>query len=128
MKESDFQTKFGHWVRNRYQGSGVFELKLCKEKSWQFSEIKEHQLAALYIAKHKSLYFKIPDVGVMQKPFDTIVIAGTPAYLAIMFYERGQREFFLIDIDILKREIEVSDRRSLTSDRAREIGLSCSLS
>lgn len=124
MKEKDFQTKFGRWVKNRWQGSAVFELKLCKDKAWPFSEIKEHQLAALSVAKHSILYFKLPDVGLMQKPFDTVVVSGVPAYLALMFYKRGQDEFFLIDIDTLLSEIKSSERRSLTEDRAQLIGQS----
>ena len=123
MKEKDFQTKFNRWCQYHIKTSSAFELKLSKTKAIPFSSVVEHQLNALLIAKHHSLAYKIPDCG-FQNPFDSFVLVGVPAYIVVMFYARGQREFFLIDIDTWIKEVKTSDRKSLTEDRAREIGKS----
>lgn len=126
FKEKDFQTSFTKWLKYKYQGSGCFELKLCKEKSLPFSAVEPHQIQALLNAKHQHIEFKIPDVG-YQNPFDCFRLEHVPAFVVIMFYRRGQKEFFMIDIDDFVSEIQISERKSLTENRVREIGLSASL-
>lgn len=123
MKERDLQTRFNAWLRNRWQGgSAAFELKICHEESMPFSEVKEHQVRNLQIAKHGSLAYKIPDVGMDQKPFDCIFLDKVPAYVAVMFHKRGEKRVYLIDVDIFALEAETSARRSLTPLRASQIG------
>lgn len=126
MQEKDFQTTFNHWIAGRSHESAAFELKLTKEKSLPFSRLEEHQKRALYLAKHQEIIFKIPDAG-YQNPFDSFLLKGVKAYVVVMFYERGQKEFFMIDIDDWINEEKTSKRKSLTPERAREIGRVCHL-
>lgn len=123
MKEKDLQTKVNLYLRNRWErGPAVFELKICHEKSMPWGAVKDHQINALKIAKHGRLAYKIPDVGIEQKPFDCILLMGVPAYVLVMFYKKGQKNIYIIDVDVYEKESVESDRRSLTEERAAEIG------
>lgn len=127
MREKDFQIKFNKWLRNRWNKTGAFELKICKQKSLPFSAVKEHQKEALLSVKHRKLAYKIADDSVGFKPFDTMFYYKSNAHVVIMFYKRGQKEFFMIDIDDWVHEEKISKRKSITSERADEIGLRFSL-
>ena len=87
-------------MKSIYYKNGAFELKATDGPSLPFSAVQEHQETALYAVKHGNFTFKIPDLG-SQNPFDCFMFVMQPAYIAIMFHakHRGQREFFLIDID-----------------------------
>ena len=87
----------------------------------------QHQKDALYGVKHRSLAYKIPDDSRNYKPFDCFFIKNAPAYVVVMFYERGQKEFVMIDIDVFLEEERKSKRKSLTEERAKQIGEVCSL-
>jgi len=73
-------------------------------------------------AKTGTLVWKIPDVGIALKPFDCFVLCRVRAYVAVMFYKRNQKTFYLIDVDIF-----LSETKGLTEERAREIGQECFL-
>jgi penicillin-binding protein-related factor A (putative recombinase) len=122
MREKDFQTRFNSWLTNRFVGSGAFELKLTHEKSLPFSAVQEHQIHALNMAKYKSLVYKISDSGIGTKPFDCFKLENVPAYVVVMYYKRGQKDFYMIDIDAFMTEMNISERKSLTPERAGRIG------
>ena len=121
-QERNFQTDFNKWCKYNIESTTVFELKITKGNSLPFVAVQEHQENALRIAKHSKVVYKIPDDSIGQKPFDSFVMAGTNAFIVIMFHAK-QKEFFMIDIDAWIKEKEFSLRKSITSDRAREIGL-----
>jgi hypothetical protein len=73
------------------------------------------------MAKEGSFVYKVPDEGLAPKPFDIFALHKVPAYVAVVFYTRGVKEFFLIDIDNWIKEKDSSPRKSLTLDRIREI-------
>lgn len=123
MNEAKFQTEFNRWARNQSRESFVAELKITHTDYLSFSAVREHQERALRIAKNHALAYKIADVGMAQKPFDCFVAVGSPAYLVIMYYQRGVKDFYMIDIDVWLKEKKSSTRRSLTQERAAEIGL-----
>lgn len=123
--EKDFQTDFSKWVKNIWGMTGAFELKVATGSSLPFSAVKEHQVAALWMAHMKGLGYKIPDDSIGQKPFDYFFLAGIDAWVVVMFRsrDRGQKEFFMIPIFIWMQEDRDSERRSLTEERARMIGV-----
>lgn len=86
--------------------------------------MQEHQEHALLAVKHALMTYKIPDDSYDQKPFDCFFMAGAGANVVIRFRskDRGQKEFFIIDVDAWKKERLSSERKSLTEERAREIG------
>lgn len=127
MKEADFQTRFSLWLKYHNEGSAAYELKLTKDPSLAFNAVQPHQIRALQLAKHKKMVHKIADFGMLQKPFDCFVLSGVPAYVVVQFWKPREKTFFMIDVDDYVREMETSNRKSLTPDRAFQIGRSCLL-
>ena len=113
MKEKDFQSKFGRWIRENTDSleikPAVYELKFEKGKSFAFDNVREHQIEALLSAKHTGLYHKIADQTIgkgggygmtLKKPFDCLYVRGIKAYLVIGFYTPRQKiESIFVDID-----------------------------
>lgn len=116
MKEKNFQTTFNHWVKNVYRKTAAFELKQTKTNSLAFSSVVEHQVQALYNVRNGILVYKIPDVG-YENPFDSFALYQTPAFVVIKY----PSFFCMIDINDWINEVKISDRKSLTDKRAREI-------
>lgn len=121
MKEKDFQLKFTRWLHYRYPANGVFELKICKGTSLPFDAVQPHQVAALVAAQSTGIEYKIPDDTRGTKPFDCFRLKA-PAFVVVQFYSPGSKEFVMIDIDVWINESETSDRKSLTPERALQIG------
>lgn len=122
MKEKDFQVRFTRWLHYRYPGVGAFELKICKGTSLPFSAVQPHQVDALLAVKNTGLEYKIPDDTRGTKPFDCFRLKGN-AEVVILFYTRGTEHFYRIDVDTWVHEVATSARKSLTEDRAKEIGI-----
>lgn len=117
MPEKQFQTKFNHWIKNIYKKTACFELKVANHNSMPFSAVADHQVDALWNAKHGILVFKIPDSG-FQNPFDCFSLVGVPAYIVIK-YATGM--VYLIDIDEFVRMSKSSIVRSISEKRANEV-------
>lgn len=115
-REANFQRRFNHWVKEVFKQTAAFELKQTKTDSLPFAAVVPHQRGALRNAKGGTFVFKIPDAG-YQNPFDSFCLHEVPAYVVIKYPDF----FCLVGIqDFLEEEI-ISDRRSLTADRARKI-------
>jgi len=123
MKEKDITTPILKHLRHKYGATCAIEIKICKTGSLPFSRLEEHQKNALLNTKHGCVVHKIADCG-YQNPFDAVILCNEPAFVVVMFYRRGQKEFFVIDIDTWCAEEKESTRRSLTEERAREIAIS----
>lgn len=118
MKEKDFQTSFGKWLKASWRESAVFELKICKEKRFNLKRIEEHQLYNLKLAKSGCLYYKISDGSVGQKPMDCFTFYRSKAYLVILFYEpRTPKVLYMIDIDKILKLIK-NGAKSITENEA----------
>jgi penicillin-binding protein-related factor A (putative recombinase) len=123
MKESEFQSLWTKYIRANWKnGSVAFELKITKTGSLPFTRLEEHQEEALKKAKHKLLAHKISDMSLNAKPFDMFVLQDAAAYVVVLFYEEGKDKVaYLIDIDEFIKEKQISVRKSLTAERARQI-------
>ena len=95
MKESQFQTKFNLWCKYNWHITARFELKITQGKSIPFSVVKPHQNSGL---SNKKIIYKLPDVGQLQKPFDSICLVNVPGYVVVMFYTRGCKTFYMFSI------------------------------
>jgi len=117
MRESNFQTLFTKWLKEKWQGTGAFELKICKKKSLPFSAVKEHQINALKAVKDRVHVHKISDFSPGLKPYDCYSLAMEKAFIAVMFYvPRQPKGFYLIDVDdFLELKIDAK-RKSFTED------------
>ncbi len=98
MKESDFQTIFGQWLRQClfFKTACAFELKLVdKGKRLKLLEVKEHQVHALCDAQANQkdspgLYYKLTDMSLGLKPFDCIFLKGVDAYIVVAWWKKGK--------------------------------------
>lgn len=115
-REAKFQTVFNHWAQENFKKTACFELKETDGNSLAFNRLEIHQSIALQQAKHDHFIFKITDCG-YQNPFDCFSVAKVPAYVVIKY----PGVFVLIDVDVFIGEEKISDRKSLTKERALEI-------
>jgi len=117
-KEADFGVQFRHWlVKNPQFNSCAFELKHTRGKdSFPFSELKVEQIAyANKIQSNDGVLIR--NDGRNGEP-DYTFLKNTPTYIVIKY----PKEFFIIPIQDFIKEKDSSKRKSLTEDRAREIG------
>ena len=98
-------------------------MKITKTSSLPFDAVKEHQVRALWLSKHRKINYKIPDDSMGQKPFDCFVLKGVEAYVVVMFYVRGCKDFYMIDIDDFIQLKKTSTRKSFTEDMLEGIAV-----
>lgn len=85
------QTIWKHYLQAHWtQGTALFELKRVVGSRIPVKAFRDHQIAALYQAATSSLYYKIPDEGISQKPADCFVMSQVLAFVVIGFGERLQ--------------------------------------
>ncbi len=126
-REARFTTEMQRYLRAHKQDlprAYAWEVKVSTDdNALPFDAVKEHQIHALEIAKWHCFVYKISDIdGMVQKPCDGVTISG--AGLLIFYWQRkGNKEFYIIDIDVFVNEKETSKRKSLTESRAKEIAL-----
>jgi len=119
MKEKDFYPIVERWAKINLRGTnGAIEVKLCKKKSFPYSEIYEHQWRNLEIVNEDDMFFisKIPDEGISQKPFDIFYLGEAQGWFCIIFYTRGKKRFYFITGDNLQAHKEGSKRKSITEE------------
>ncbi len=115
-REARFTILFRHYLKAHPMGCAAFELKQTQTNSIPFSDVKEHQIDALMAVKRKGLLYKISDTSYDKKPFDMFFLKGD-AWVVI----RYPSCFVIISAWTWDWESKRSERRSLTSERAREI-------
>ena len=129
------QVIFSNHLRNYPpQEPEVYELKICKDnKPLPFDRVAEHQVEAL-LAASRGFFYKIPDQPISwgantpmrfaaKKPFDCLYLSNVKGYVIIWWYvPRKLKVFFKIPIETFLKEKEQSTRKSLTMERAAEIG------
>ena len=123
-REQKFTTTFLKWLRARQDKgalphAAVIEIKVAKKgEPLSFSAVKEHQIHALLVAKWHTFAYKISDLDRLQKPCDVVYMRNTGGLL--VFYW-SDKTFYVIDIDVFEQEKELSKRKSLTEERAKEL-------
>lgn len=115
-REANFQTTFNHYLKSVHKKTGAFELKQTKTNSIAFDLVVPHQEQALLNVKNGTFVYKIPDMG-FQNPFDCFCMVNEDAFVVIKYPDF----FCMIDINDWVQEKKISDRKSLTSTRAKEI-------
>lgn len=122
-REAAFQTLFRHWVRSKPSlPTGAYELKQTTTDSIPFSDVQLHQLAALEAAQSGTgILYKIPDDSRGVKPFDMVYLQSSTAWIVIRF----PKFFCVISLESFEIEKSRSERKSLTSDRARAVSTWC---
>jgi len=100
---------------------GASELKVTTTNRMSFKAFAEHQLNNLARTRRSKWTYKIQDVGKAKKPFDCITFDRMPAWCVCIF--DGTGGVYAIDILDFCSEIKKSTMRSITEERAREIGI-----
>lgn len=103
---------------------GCWEVKRTAGKSIPFTDFAEHQIRNLMKASHQTLHIKIKDVGVARKEFDGITFFRYPAWCVCCYPAQNKDGFnaYSIDIDTWYNERRTCGRKSLTEQRANELG------
>lgn len=116
-REAEFGRLFRHWIKAHPMDSAAFELKQTTSDSLPFDDVQEHQLDALAAANGSGILYKIPDDSRGVKPFDMVYLRFANSWVVI----RYPKFFCIIDAERFVLEKKQSERKSLTSARAREI-------
>lgn len=125
-RESTFGTQVALWAKYNWDAEknpAYFEYKVSRTTSLPFSEVSDKQKTNLKI---KKFYHKFSDFDRMGTPFDAVLFCGK-GYIVIQYWRPRNKEFFIIPVEKWVDEVENSQRKSLTEDRAREIGITCYL-
>jgi len=139
--EKKFQTDFAAWLRKKQKSIPIIQRKTNfwhrtmaleykalptnKRLNWK-SHLQPQQLPSLYKAKHGCIYKKISDIDPSLKPFDAFQICHSPAFLVVCWFSKAPtlprtKTVYLLDPDIILREIDQYKTKSLTQQRAEEI-------
>lgn len=118
MLESKFAQVFRHWLRANPQVTCAYEIKQTNKDSLPFSAVEQHQLDYLEaISGSKGVLVRVQAVAGGEP--DYIYLRGVNACVVIFFSRT--REFHIISIGTFLLERGRSKRKSLTTERAREI-------
>ena len=125
FNEANMQSLFTRWLKLNAEESAAYELKITKNRTLPFSRIAEHQITSLLKAKHEILAHKISDLAVGSfLPFDCFTLVGSAAYLVLMFYKpRMQKVCYAIDIDDVIKLKNTPNKRSISEEDARNLGV-----
>jgi penicillin-binding protein-related factor A (putative recombinase) len=118
-REANFGLRFRHWAlahKHLFSKTTNFELKQTLTDSISFASVKEHQISWLNATKEYAMY-KPPDDSIGYKPFDYTLYIKCNAFVVIRYPDF----FVLIESAVFEKESVKSKRRSLTSERAKEI-------
>lgn len=119
-READFGILFRHWIKANPQPSSAYELKATKSNAIAFDSVVPHQILALQAAKTKyGILYKAPDDSRGIKPFDYFYLRDAFAFIVIKYPSM----FCFIEVDTFVEERGLSFRKSLTSERARQIAV-----
>ena len=114
--EAKFQTIFNQYLRKKRM-VGFFELKEAHGNSIPFSAVKEHQLSGLIAASNNGFIWKLSDEDQREKPFDCMYAGQAPGYVVIKF----GKVFYIMTAQVFEEERDLSTRKSLTRQRAKEL-------
>lgn len=119
MDEKTIQKSFGR----QNSVTGVFEIKLVKEKRFNFKRLADHQEKSLLNAESiTGEYHKLSDMSADYKPWDCQRIANTPAYVVLVWYvPRKNKTAYYIRIRDFIAFKNKSKMASITEDEASEI-------
>ena len=103
---------------------GCWEVKRTTGNSIPFSSFANHQIESLMKAKHQRLNVKIRDVGRHLKNFDGMTFEKSPAWCVCCYPFNNKQGFiaYSIDIDVWYNERRTSGKKSLSLERAKELG------
>ena len=117
-RESKFAILFRHWIKANPMYSCTIETKQTTTESIAFNKVKQAQIDyGMAIKSKKGVLMRVQAVA--EGMPDYVWCRQMPAYIAIKF----PKFFCLIDVETFAMEQKRSERKSLTSSRAKEIAI-----
>lgn len=121
MNESSYYADLTKYYERTATNTIVWEAKFSRNHRISFSDLPAHQ--EKFLLKSEQVYgFKIPDNGIGQKPFDGFVVYKAAAFFIAIYFLPHQTEIYEIPIRIFINEKYTSEEKSLTKERAGQIG------
>lgn len=121
MKESSYYPAILRHYETTSTTSVAWEAKFTRTNRIPFKALAEHQ--ERYLLKATVVHGnKLPDVGVMQKPYDGYLLVGARAVVIAIYYAPCSTEVYEIPIRAWIEEAYTSKEKSLTKERARSLG------
>lgn len=124
MIERNYYAKINaYYIKNikTYDNNIVWEAKFTRTKRINFNSLANHQEASLLQAER---YFahKLADVGIALKPFDGFILYKASVFFIAIYFKPGEPEIYEIPIRDFLKEKYTSKEKSLSKERAKEIG------
>jgi hypothetical protein len=126
MVEKDYYNSINKYYTANATNSIAWEAKITKSNTMNFSCLAPHQEESLLVAE-RSFGYKIPDSGISKKGFDGFVLYRATALFIAIYYIPHKTEIYEIPIRAFLKEKYESGKKSLSKERAREIGKVLSL-
>jgi penicillin-binding protein-related factor A (putative recombinase) len=121
VTEKSYYSAIGKYYTKHATITTTWEAKFTRSKYINFKCLAPHQEEFL-LQSERSLNLKIPDVGLSRKLFDGVCMVGAyPVFVAI-YYQPRKTEIYEIPIRAFLKEKYTSGEKSLSIDRARQIG------
>lgn len=122
--EAKFHSQLMKWLKYnwaRFEVSFLIETKVVRPgvKNFLYSELSEKELRLLKQAKDKIIIATNSDYNRLGTICDGYCLFGG-GFVFLHWVEKGNKEFFVLDIDAIMDEI-TNNQKSLTRKRAAEI-------
>jgi hypothetical protein len=125
--EAEITTRIKKYMTMFWPKSCAWEVKVAGESGRiYFNQFETHQLLSLQAVANRSFSFKIGDHG-FQNPFDGFTFVRAHAYVILVYPQYSTREFFVVPINAWIQEECTQKARSVTHQRASELGYTCVL-
>lgn len=124
MQEKDYYAELNKYYTKHakeIEKSIAWEAKFTRTNRLNFKCLAEHQEEKLLKAE-MAYGEKIADAGLMKKPFDGYVLYKARSFFIAIYFLPRQTEVYEIPIRDFLKEKYAGKEKSLTKDRASEIG------
>lgn len=121
MRESSYYSAITKYYATTATNNIAWEAKFVRTNRIPFSCLPQHQEEFL-LAAERVLSGKIPDVGFSKKWFDGLVLYKATSLFIAIYYAPRATEIYEIPIRAFLHEKYHSKEKSLTKERAAEIG------
>lgn len=99
----------------------TWDLKFTRTHRLPFSCLKPHQEKFL-LESRRGFSYHPTDIGLLKRPFDGMAFCNATPLLVAIYYQPRKAEFYEIRLEDFIREKYSSKEKSLTKERAKEIG------
>jgi len=124
--EQKFTTEVQKWMRHNAKKlplAFAWEVKVATTPNLFFKQVPPHQRDALEIAKWNAFVYKISDYDQMKKPCDGVFMRDAGGLLIFYWVKRGNKMFYLIDIDKFLDFEESCKKKSMNEEDAMNIAM-----